>query len=138
MMMDDSSVLGMAFGSAGVTRVLMCVAINCRSGCCSRNWLSCSSKAVAGDLPEGSLWRTTSNIFAFISHLRINPAFGHLILPIPQHFHEHPEQPGLRLLWFRLCGWIQLSRVVLQFLMAVRTGVRIAEIAESNTAVGTF
>ncbi len=29
MMMDDSSVLGMAFGSAGVTKVLMCVATNC-------------------------------------------------------------------------------------------------------------
>ena len=55
MMMDDSSVLGMAFGSAGETRVLMCVDTNFRSGCCERNSLICSSKAVAGDLPEGSL-----------------------------------------------------------------------------------
>ena len=66
MMMDDSSVLGMAFGSAGVTRVLMCVDASRRAGCCPRNSLSCSSRAVAGDLPEGSLWRMTSNIFAFM------------------------------------------------------------------------
>jgi hypothetical protein len=33
---------------------------------CPRNWSICSSKAVAGDLPEGSLCRTTSNVFAFI------------------------------------------------------------------------
>ena len=34
MTIDDSSVLGMAFGSAGETRVLMCVDANFRSGCC--------------------------------------------------------------------------------------------------------
>jgi hypothetical protein len=72
MMMDDSSVLGMAFGSAGVTKVLMCVVTSCRFGCCAMNSLICSSSAVAGDLPEGSLWRTTSNIFAFMEQ----PAFA--------------------------------------------------------------
>ena len=64
--MDDSTVLGMAFGSAGETRVLMCEVTSSKSGCCAKNWLICYSMAVAGDLPEGSLWRTTSNIFAFI------------------------------------------------------------------------
>ena len=80
MIMEDSSVLGMAFGSAGVTRVLICAVINFRSGCCPRNSLSCSYRAVAGDLPEGSLWRTTSNIFAFIARHFGRPAPAHLIL----------------------------------------------------------
>ena len=66
MTMDDSSDLGIASGSAGETRVLMCVAINRSWGRSTRKLLSCSSRAVAGDLPEGSLRRTTSKIFAFI------------------------------------------------------------------------
>jgi hypothetical protein len=64
--MDESSDLGMAFGSAGETSVLMCVATKRRSGRGLRKSLSCSSRALAGDLPEGSLWSTTSNTFAFI------------------------------------------------------------------------
>ena len=53
--MDDSSDLGMAFGSAGVTMVFRCVATIRISGCCPRKPLSCSSRALAGDLPEGNL-----------------------------------------------------------------------------------
>lgn len=66
MIMDDSSDVGMAFGSAGETSVLMCVATMRRSGRGPRKLLSCSSRALAGDLPDGSLWRTTSNTFAFM------------------------------------------------------------------------
>ena len=66
MTMDASSDLGMALGSAGVTSVLMCVAINRSWGRSTRKRLSCSSKAETGDLPEGNLWRTTSKIFAFM------------------------------------------------------------------------
>ena len=66
MIMDDSADLGMAFGSAGETRVLICVATSRSWGRSPRKTLSYSSRAVAGDLPEGSLWRTTSNIFAFM------------------------------------------------------------------------
>ena len=65
MTMEDSSDLGMAFGSAGETSVLICVAINRSWGRSTRKLLSCSSRAVAGDLPEGTLWSTTSKIFAF-------------------------------------------------------------------------
>ena len=66
MTMDDSSDLGIASGSAGETSVLMWVAINRSWGRSTRKLLSCSSRAVAGDLPEGSLCKTTSKIFAFI------------------------------------------------------------------------
>jgi hypothetical protein len=40
--------------------------------------LICSSRAVTGDLPEGSRWRTTSNVFTFISHFLCNPALCRL------------------------------------------------------------
>ncbi len=65
-MMVDSSELGMAFGSAGATMVFMCVATTCTVGDCARKALSCSSKALAGDLPDGNLCNMTSNTFAFI------------------------------------------------------------------------
>jgi len=68
-MTDDSSELGMALGSAGATMVFICVATTCKSGCCTRNPLSCSSSALAGDFPDGSLWRTTSKTFAFTTLL---------------------------------------------------------------------
>src|SRR5947207_9055733 len=64
MTMEDSSDLGMA---AGETSVLICVAVNRSWGRSRRKALSCSSRAVAGDLPEGNLWRTTSKIFTFIN-----------------------------------------------------------------------
>src|ERR1043166_1273459 len=69
--MDASAVLGMAFGSAGATNVLMCVVTSRKSRWCARNSLSCSSRAVAGDLPDGSLCRTTSKTFTFIAPTRV-------------------------------------------------------------------
>ena len=66
MIMEDSSDAGMAFGSAGETRVLMCVATRRSCGRSARKAFNCSSRALAGDFPEGSLCRMTSNTFAFI------------------------------------------------------------------------
>src|SRR5208337_3664520 len=80
----------------GETRVLMCEDTSSRSGCCARNWLSCSSKAVAGDLPEGSLWRTTSNVFAFISDFLCHPAPCRLTFHQSQHPREHLNRPCFR------------------------------------------
>ena len=68
MTIEDSSDLGIAFGSAGETSVLICVAINRSWGRSTRKWLSCSSRALAGDWPEGNLWRITSKIFAFMAY----------------------------------------------------------------------
>lgn len=65
-MMADSLELGIAFGSAGDTTVFMCVATTCKSGYCVKNAFSCSSRAVAGDLPDGNLCKITSKTFAFI------------------------------------------------------------------------
>jgi hypothetical protein len=50
MTIEDSSVLGMALGSAGEISVLMWAAINRSWGRSIRKLLSCSSRAVAGDL----------------------------------------------------------------------------------------
>jgi hypothetical protein len=66
MMMDDSSVPGMAFGSAGVTKVLMWVVTNFRPGCCEGNSLSNSSKAFAGDLPGAVYGEQLRIFFAFM------------------------------------------------------------------------
>jgi hypothetical protein len=138
MMIADSSVLGMAFGSAGETKVLRCVANNRRSGCCPRNPLICSSRAVAGDLPEGSRWRTTSNIFAFISHFLFNPALYCLAFHKAHDAEEDSNRPGLRFLRVFNSGRDHRFRVVLQFLVTTRTRIRVEEIAELNTTVGTF
>src|SRR5690349_12148185 len=65
MRMDDSSNLGIVAGSAGETSVQV-RRHQPKLGHSTRKLLSCSSRAGAGDLPEGSLRRTTSKIFAFI------------------------------------------------------------------------
>jgi hypothetical protein len=44
----------------------------------------------------------------------------------------------LRFLLVLLSGWDHGFRVVLQFLVTMRTCVRVEEIAEFNTTVGTF
>jgi hypothetical protein len=64
-MMVDSAELGKALGSAGATIVFMWVAWTQRLGHCPKNSFNCSSRTLAGDFPEGSLWSKTSNTFAF-------------------------------------------------------------------------